>query len=133
MLHDIPNQTFIDLKFLKVRDLIKFYQLRLIYDFQTTTLPTDLMSMFRLSCEVRTETQNLNSIHNKLLYIPPFRTTSYGKQSLTYLGPKLWNEIFKTSSIQVNVDRKKDIKTSKIKTIYSFKNAMKKHFLFKYA
>jgi hypothetical protein len=129
----IPNQTFIDLKFLKVRDLIKFYQLRLIYDFQTTTLPTDLMSMFRLSSEVRTETQTLNSIHNKLLYIPPFRTTSYGKQSLTYLGPKLWNEIFKTSSIQVNVDRKKDIKTSKIKTIYSFKNALKKHFLFKYA
>ena len=129
----IPNQTFIDLKFLKVRDLIKFYQLRLIYDFQTTTLPTDLMSMFRLSCEVRTETQTLISIHNKLLYIPPFHTTSYGKQSLSYLGPKLWNEIFKTSSIQVNQDRNKDIKTSKIKTIYSFKNALKKHFLFKYA
>ena len=76
------------------------------------------MSMFRLNSEVRTETQTLNSIHNKLLYIPPFHTTSYGKQSLTYLGPKLWNEIFKTSSIQVNVDRKNDIKTSKIDQNY---------------
>ena len=39
----VTNQTFIDLKFLKVRDVIKFIQLKLIYDFQCTTLPTDLI------------------------------------------------------------------------------------------
>ena len=43
----ITNETFINLKLLKVRDVIKFFQLKLIYDFQCTTLPTDLMQIFQ--------------------------------------------------------------------------------------
>ena len=66
----VSNQTFIDLKFLKVRDVIKFFQLKLVYDFQCTILPTDLMELFQLSCEIRTDTfGSLNSIDKKLLDI----------------------------------------------------------------
>ena len=129
----VSNQTFIDLKLLKVRDIIKFFQLKLIYDFQCTTLPTDLMQIFQLSSEVRTHTcDSLNSIDKKLLYIPKFHTTTYGKQSLRYVCAKLWNETFKTGFIRVNNDNKKNIAISKIKTIHNFKNALKRHYLFNY-
>jgi hypothetical protein len=116
----VTNQTFIDLKLLKIRDIIKFYQLKLIYDFQCTSLPTDLMHLFQLSGEVRTNAiASLNSIDKKLLYIPKFNTITYGKQSLRYLCPKLWNETFKTGRIQVNTIKEKNITVS-IKTIHNF-------------
>lgn len=117
---------------INVRDIIKFYQLRLVYDFHCTTLPTDLMSLFKLSSEVRTNNyQNLNSIVNRLLYIPKFKGVTYGKQSLRYHVPKLWNETFKTGSIQVNSE--KNIQLAKIYTVYSFKNALKRHYLHYYS
>ena len=122
-----------DLKLLKVRDVIKFFQLKLIYDFQYTTLPTDLMQLFQLSSEVRTNAfDSLNSIDKKLLYIPKFNTVTYGKQSLRYFCPKLWNETFKTGSIQVSNIKAKKIAVSKIKTTYNFKNAIKRHYLYIY-
>ena len=128
----ISEQTFSNLKFLNVRDIIKFYQLRLVYDFHCTMLPTDLMSLFKLSSEVRIDCQdNLNSIINKLLYIPKFNSVTYGKQSLRYHVPKLWNETFKTGSIGVGTN--KSIPISNIKTIYSFKNALKRHYLHNYS
>ena len=130
----VLNQTFIDLKLLKVRDVIKFFQLKLIYDFQCTVLPTDLMHLFKLSSDVRINTlESLNSIDKKLLYIPKFNTISYGKQSLRYICPKLWNETFKTGVINVSNIKEKNIAVSKIKTIHNFKNALKRHYLFTYS
>ena len=118
---------------MKVRDIISFFQLRLVYDFQCTTLPSELISLFKLSSEVRTNApQKLNSIDQKLLYIPKFKTITYGKSSLRYHCPQLWNSTFKTGSIQVNYDRNKDIKASKIMTVYNFKNAIKRHYFFKF-
>ena len=129
----ISNETFINLKLLKVRDVIKFFQLKLIYDFQCTTLPTDLMQFFKLSSEVRPNAfDSLNSIDKKLLYIPKFNTVTYGKQSLRYLCPKLWNDTFKTGFISVSDVQKKNIPISKIKTIHNFKNALKRHYLYLY-
>ena len=129
----ITNETFINLKLLKVRDVIKFFQLKLIYDFQCTTLPTDLMQFFKLSSEVRPNAfDSLNSIDKKLLYIPKFNTVTYGKQSLRYLCPKLWNDTFKTGFISVSDVQKKNIPISKIKTIHNFKNALKRHYLYLY-
>ena len=116
----VSNQTFIDLKLLKIRDIIKFYQLKLTYDFQCTTLPTDLMNLFKLSSEVRTSTcEFLNSIDKKLLYIPKFNTITYGKNSLRYICPHLWNETFKTGVICINSNKEKNIPVSKIKTIHN--------------
>ena len=123
-----------DLKLLKVRDVIKFFQLKLIYDFQYTTLPTDLMQLFQLSSEVRTNAfDSLNSIDKKLLYIPKFNTVTYGKQSLRYFCPKLWNETFKTGVISVSDVQKKNIPMSKIKSIHNFINALKRHYLYIYS
>ena len=93
------------------------------------------MHIFKLSSEVRTNTcDSLNSIDKKLLYIPKFHTTTYGKQSLRYVCAKLWNETFKTGFIRVNNDNNnnKNIAMSKIKTIHNFKNALKRHYLFNY-
>ena len=130
----VSNQTFIDLKLLKVRDIIKFFQLKLMYDFQCTTLPTDLMHLFKLSSEVRINSlESLNSIDKKLLYIPKFKTITYGKHSLRYLGPTLWNETFKTGVIRVSSLKEKDIAVSKIRSVYNFKNALKRHYLFNYS
>ena len=130
----VSNQTFIDLKLLKIRDVIKFFQLKLIYDFQCTTLPTDLMHLFQLSSEVRINAfDSLNSIDKKLLYIPKFNTVTYGKQSLRYLCPKLWNETLKTGVILVSNIQKRNIPMSKIKTIYNFKNALKRHYFYTYS
>ena len=130
----VSNKTYIDLKFLKVRDIIRFFQLKLIYDFQCTTLPTDLMQIFNLSSEIRTDTcDSLNSIDKKLLYIPKFKTVTYGKQSLRYVGPTLWNETFKTGIVQVSSQKDKNIAVSKIKTVHNFKNALKRHYLYKYS
>ena len=110
---------------------LTFRNLRLEYHFQCTVLP-DLMSLFKLSSEVRIDCQdNLNSIINKLLYIPKFNSVTYGKQSLRYHVPKLWNETFKTGSIGVGTN--KSIPISNIKTIYSFKNALKRHYLHNYS
>ena len=126
----ISNQTFIDLKILKVREIIKFFQLKLVYDFHCTTLPTDLMHLFKLSSEVRINAcEYLNSIDKKLLYIQKFKTVTYGKQSIRYTCPKLWNETFKTGTIRVNNLKEKDIPVSKIKTIHNFKNALKRYYL----
>ena len=92
------------------------------------------MPLFQLSSDVRTNTfDSLNSIDKKLLYIPKFNTITYGKQSLRYICPKLWNETFKTGVIRVNNIKEKNIPVSKIKTIHNFKNALKRHYLFTYS
>ena len=110
--------------------MIKLSQLKLIYDFQCSTLPDDLMSLFQLSGDVRSYSF-LNSVVNKLLYIPPFKTITYGSHSLRYQGPKLWNETFKKGNIMV--DTNKDIKLNQIKTTHQLKNALKRHFFYKYS
>ena len=91
------------------------------------------MHIFQLSSEVRINAFNsLNSIDKKLLYIPKFNTVTYGKRSLRYLCPKLWNDTFKTGVISVSDVQNKNISMSKIKTIHNFKNALKRYYLFHY-
>ena len=41
------NQIFIELKLLKVEDIIKVHQLKLVFDFHIKSLPINLMSLFR--------------------------------------------------------------------------------------
>ena len=48
------NQLFIDLKLLKVRDIIKSQQLKLVYDFYNNVLPTDLQNLFTFSSDIHT-------------------------------------------------------------------------------
>ena len=127
------NQIFQDLKLLKVRDVIKYHQLKLVRDFYEKSLPNELLPIFQLSKDIHTTSQTLNSAYNNLLFIPSFKSMTYGKKSIRYSCPKLWNETFKTGTIQIGADRKKDIKLSSIETANNFKNTLKKHFLYKYS
>ena len=124
------NQIFIDLQLLKVRDLIAMSQLKLVYDFLNNRLPLDLMSLFRLCSDVHTTSRRLNSTVNRLIYIPNFKTITYGKDSLRYQCAKLWNHTFKTGDIQVGANKRK--KLSEICNINGFKNTLKRHFLYSY-
>ena len=64
------NEIFMELSLLKVRDLISLNQLKLVYDFHNSCLPSDLMSLFQLSSDIHTTHRELNSTVNNLLYIP---------------------------------------------------------------
>ena len=128
------DNLFIDLGILKVRDVIKLNQLKVVYDFHHKMLPDDLMSLFLLSKNIHTTNQVLNSAMNNLLYLPGFHTVTYGKNSIKYHCAKLWNEMFPTGVIQVDTVDKKDsfIHLSKINSVHYFKKVMKKHFLYTY-
>ena len=125
------NPIFIDLKLLKVRDVIKLSQLQLVYGFVSGRLPVDLMTLFRLSGDVHTN-HVLSSSVNSLIYIPTINTKAYGNQSVRYSCARLWNETFRTGSVQVCADRNKNILFSKIRNVYNLKNALKRHYLYGY-
>ena len=127
------DQSYIDLGLLKVREVIKTNQLKIVYDFFDQKLPDDLMSLFVLSSNIHSTNQVLNSAINNLIHIPSFDTISYGRNSIKYHCARLWNETFPTGFIQVNADRTKDIHLSKINSIHYFKKTLKKRFLYKYS
>ena len=114
------KQIFIDLKILKVRDVIKLNQLKLTYDF----LNADLMSLFQRSSDVRSV--QTNSVVRDLLYLPPIQSSTYGSQSIRYRCAQLWNEMFKSGSVQVKADREKHsrILLSKIRNGCNLGNAL---------
>ena len=107
--------------------------MKLVRDFYDNSLPLDLSTIFQLSKDVHTTNITLNSAHNDLLFIPSYKSMTYGKKSIKYHCPKLWNETFKNGIIQVDSDRGKDVKLSSIETVNSFKNTMKKYYLYKYS
>ena len=78
------DQSFLDLKLLKVREVIKSQQLKVTYDFHDKSLPDNLMDLFRLSSNIHTTNQILNSALNNLIYIPGFDTITYGRNSIKY-------------------------------------------------
>ena len=95
-------------------------------------LPSDLMSLFQLSSDVHTQTRELNSTVNKLLYIPKVKSSTYGLDSIRYQCAKLWNTKFKSGTIQVDEDKANNINVHKIKSRNGFKNVLKRHFLHSY-
>ena len=127
------NEIFQKLKLLKVRDIIEYHQLKLVHDFLENKLPDDLMPIFQLHKDIQTTNLTLNSSYNNLLYTPSFKTMTYGKKSIRYSCPKLWNDTFRTGTIQIDSERKNDVKLSSIKSVNSFKFTLKKHFLYKYS
>ena len=67
------------------------------------------MSLFRLSSDVHTTSRELNSTVNRLIYMPSFKTITYGKNSLRYQCAKVWNDTFKTGDIQIDTDERKKL------------------------
>ena len=127
------NPIFQELEMLKVRDVIKIHQMKLIFDFHRDCLPDDLMSLFKLTTDVQTTNLVLSSSKNNLLYTPRFQTMTYGKKSIKYQCPKIWNQTFKNGSLQTELDRTKDIKLDSIKTVNHFKKSLKRHYLYTYS
>ena len=125
------NQLFQALKLLKVRDVIKINQLKLIYDFYDNSLPTDLMNLFKSCTNVHTTNMQLNSSIKNLIYIPRANTTTYGINSIKYTCAKLWNSFF-DKGISINSARDMNVPFSKLKSVYHFKKVLKKHFFFIY-
>ena len=125
------NQLFIALRLLKVRDIIKCQQLKLVYDFYEKKMPTDLMTLFQSSAEVHTTDMDLNSNIKRLIHIPSIKTKTYGNQSIKYHCAELWNDFFK-KGIAIDSKRKNNISFDKLKSGKHFQNVLKKHFLFMY-
>ena len=126
------DESYINLGLLKVREVIKTNQLKVVYDFYDKKLPDDLMSLFVLSSNVHATNQALNSAINHLIHIPSFDTITYGRNSIKYRCAQIWNSMFPTGLIQVDADRQNDIHLSKINSIHYFKKILKRHFLHKY-
>ena len=127
------NQIFIDLKILKVREVIKLNQLKLTYNFLNNNLPADLMTLFQRSSDVRSGMQT-NSVARDLLYLPTIQSSAYGNQSIRFKCVQLWNALFKSGSIQVKANHEGNnrILLSKIRNSYNLGNALKRHFLYFY-
>ena len=127
------NPIFQKLELLKVQDVIKSQQLKLAFDFQQKRLPDDLMDLFHLTADLQTTNVALNSTHRNFLHLPPFKTMTYGKKSIRYQCPKIWNYTFKTGTLQIDSDRSKDINLESIETTKTFKKSLKEHYLYTYS
>ena len=125
------NQLFIDLKLLKVRDIIESQQLKLVYDFYENRLPTDLKGLFILSSDIHTTNLELNSARNNFIHIPSIKTVTYGNKSIKFHCAELWNKKFK-NGIVINNDVNHNVKIEQIHNVLHFKRVLKKHFLHSY-
>ena len=55
--------------------------MKLVYDYFTNNLPTDLTSLFSLSSEVHTTNLDLNSARNNVIHISKMNTETYGNKN----------------------------------------------------
>ena len=120
------NPLFLQLKLLKVLDIIKQQQLKLVYEFYKNLLPTDLQSIFELNSDIHS--YQTNSAHKHLLHIPRIYTATFGNKSIKYHCPILWNATVK-NNIVIDNDSKNNVPIDNIHNISQFKRTLKKHFL----
>ena len=126
------NSLFIDLKLLKVRDVINVQQLKLAYDYFTNNLPIDLTNLFTLSSEIHTTDLLLNSSRKNLFHISKINTVTYGNKSIKPHCATLWNETF-NNGIAIDSDPRKNYTASDIKSSHHLKRVLKRHYLRKYS
>ena len=126
------NSLFIDLKLLKVRDVINVQQLKLVYDYFTNNLPIDLTNLFTLSSEIHTTDLCLNSSRKNLFHISKINTVTYGNKSIKHHCATLWNETF-NNGIAIDSDPRKNYTATDIKSSHHLKRVLKKHYLCKYS
>ena len=101
--------------------------------FTFKSLPDDLMNLFRLSTNVHTTNQTLNSALNNLIHIPKIRTVSYGNHSIRYHCAQLWNQMFRNGSFHIDSNPANDVKLCQVNSIHYFKKKLKQHFLYEYS
>ena len=113
------NELFIKNELIKLEDIIKIEQLKLVFDFKIKKLPIDLKNLFQLNSEIHTHlTRN---VINEGIYVPQINTSSYGNNSIRYSAPVIWNALIKNSN-EIN----------NIKTLLKLKLYLKNYYLSKY-
>ena len=115
---------------LKVRDIIKSQQLKLVYEFYKNLLPTDLQSLFEFDGDVHS--YHTHSAFKHHLHIPRIHTATYGNKSIKYHCPIVWNDIVK-NDLSIDNKVKNNVAIDQIHNIYQFKRTLKKHFLYCYS
>ena len=110
------NNLFINNKILKLNDIIKTQQMKLVFDFKNNMLPNELSQLLTLNCDINKF--NTRNVFNKGMYIPRVNTKSFGINSLKYSAPTLWNSIMKT-----------DKSINSLNSSYSLTKFLKTHFL----
>ena len=108
------NPLFINLKLLKVKDLIKLHQLKLIFEFYEQVIPTDLQNLFTFSRDMHTINLVLRSARKNFLYIPAIKTSIYGYRSMKFHCAKLWNDTFK-KGIAIDGIEKNNVSLSQLR------------------
>ena len=124
------NPLFMNLKLLKVREIIKSQQLKLAYEFYKIQLPPSIQNLFQLDSDIHNYETNSSAKH--LLHIPQIITTSYGNKSLKYHCPILWNSTIK-NNIAIDNKVKNNVSIDKIHITHQFKRILKKHYLYTYS
>ena len=127
-LNSHTNHLFIDLKCLKVKDIIITHQLQLVYDYFKNNLPTDLTSLFSLSSEVHTTNLDLNSARKNLLHISKINTETYGNKSIKHRCATLWNDTF-NNGIPISSDHQENLSVTDIRSSHHLKRVLKKLFV----
>ena len=122
------NSLFIDLKLLKVRDIIKSQQLKLVFEFNNNLLPHDLMKLFKLDRDIHN--YETSSSFKNLLHIPVIHTTNYGNKSIKYHCPLIWNNLVNNPLF---INEITIVSLENIMNIHHFKRILKKHFLYTYS
>ena len=112
------NHLFIKHKILKVRDVIKLNQLKLVYEFFGNVLPSDLQNLFTLSSDIH------NYFLRRRLHVPGVSTSTYGKLSIKYSCPVLWNSTFE-KGIAVDKDVTNSITDEQILNVHQLKCLLK--------
>ena len=125
------NPLFMNLKLLKVKDLIKLHQLKLVFEFYEQVIPTDLQNLFTFSRDMHTTNLVLRSARKNFLYIPAIKTSTYGYRSMKFHCAKLWNDTFK-KSIDIDGIEKNNVSLSQLRNKSHLKMTLKKHFLYNY-
>ena len=127
------NPLFIDLKLLKVRDIIKSQQLKLVSELFINVLPDDLHSLFDLSRDIHTTNLELKSAQKYLLYILSIKTVTCANKSIKYHCAELWNSTFRNGTA-IDEDIKNNVlHVNQILNVSQFKRILKKHFLYNYS
>ena len=125
------NHLFIDLKILKVLNIIGLQQLQLVYDFYDNRLPKDWKNLFTFSSDIHTTNFKLQSAYKNFIHIPGIKTVTYGNKSIKFHCAELWNDKLK-NGISIDGDVSHNVAISKIHNRYKLKRILQKHFLHSY-
>ena len=103
----VTNNLFEENKLLKLDDIIKIEQLKLVFLFKNGDLPKELNNL----CELNVNTYNTRNASKGGLKIPKMNTTSFGNRSLRYSGSTPWNNCIKPIKDFIDIKSKSQLKS----------------------